>query len=143
MKTNAHYPEIEDSVQISHEFVRVGVQQLRKRRCCEDTDEATIKDWISMNNPFESIESAQEYFQYLAEAILEAKESVTSDIAANSTPDLRRRQDALKLAFYKLERLEQHTKSSHRLLNDLRTLRRLLLEERTETSTVVEQNSSR
>jgi len=97
----------------------------------------------TMNNPFESIESAQEYFQYLAEAIVEAKESVTSDIAANSTPELRRRQDALKLAFYKLERLEQHAKSSRRLLNDLRTIRRLLLEERVETPEVVEQNRAR
>ncbi|PYV99507.1 MAG: hypothetical protein DMG89_07380 [Acidobacteria bacterium] len=92
-----------------------------------------------MNNPFESIESAQEYFQYLAEAILEAKESVRTDIAANSTPELRRRQEALKLALYKLDRLEQHTKSSRRLLNDLRTLRRLLLEERVEAGAVVEE----
>jgi hypothetical protein len=92
-----------------------------------------------MNNPFESIESAQEYFQYLAEAILEAKDSVTRDIASNSTVELRRRQEALKLALYKLERLEQHTKSSRRLLNDLRTLRRLLLEERVEAGAVVEE----
>ena len=96
-----------------------------------------------MNNPFESIESAQEYIQYLTEAILEAKDSVITDIAANSTPELRRRQEALKLALYKLERLEQHTKSSRRLLNDLRTLRRLLLEERAETPAVVEQNRAR
>ena len=96
-----------------------------------------------MNNPFESIESAQEYFQYLAEAILEAKESVTRDIASNSTVELRRRQEALKLALYKLERLEQHAKSSRRLLNDLRTIRRLLLEERVETPEVVEQNRAR
>ena len=92
-----------------------------------------------MNNPFESIESAQEYFQYLAEAILEAKDSVTRDIASNSTVELRRRQEALKLALYKLDRLEQHTKSSRRLLNDLRTLRRLLLEERVEAGAVVEE----
>lgn len=96
-----------------------------------------------MNNPFESIESAQEYIQYLAEAILEAKDSVVTDIAANSTPELRRRQEALKLALYKLERLEQHSKSSRRLLNDLRTLRRLLLEERLETPAVVGEHRAR
>jgi hypothetical protein len=95
-----------------------------------------------MNNPFESIESAQEYFQYLTEAVLEAKDSVASDIAAHSSPELRRRQDALRLALYKLERLELHTKSSRRLLNDLRTLRRLLLEERTEGTAVPEENRS-
>jgi len=31
---------------------------------------------------------------------------------------------------YKLERLGRHIDTSHRLLNDLRTLRRLLLDER-------------
>jgi hypothetical protein len=31
---------------------------------------------------------------------------------------------------YKLERLAEHARSSRRLLNDLRTLRRLLLDER-------------
>jgi hypothetical protein len=94
-----------------------------------------------MNNPFESIESAQEYFQYLAEAVLEAKESVERDITTHSSPELRRRQEALRLALYKLERLEQHTKSSRRLLNDLRTLRRLLLEERAEETPVPEVNA--
>jgi len=39
---------------------------------------------------------------------------------------------------YKLEKLEQHLKVSGRLLNDLRTLRRLLLEERSETASVSE-----
>jgi hypothetical protein len=96
-----------------------------------------------MNNPFESIESAQEYFQYLAEAIVEAKESVESDIADHSTPELKRRQEALRLALYKLDRLEQHTKSSRRLLNDLRSLRRLLLEERSEARTVPEEHRVR
>jgi hypothetical protein len=35
---------------------------------------------------------------------------------------------------FKLEKLEQHLKTSSRLLNDLRTLRRLLLDERLESS---------
>jgi len=41
-----------------------------------------------------------------------------------------RRLDALQLAAYKLDRLASHVNTSHRLLNDLRTLRRLLLGER-------------
>jgi hypothetical protein len=44
-----------------------------------------------------------------------------------------RRLEALQLVAYKLERLARHVDSSHRLLNDLRTLRRLLLGERQES----------
>jgi len=38
--------------------------------------------------------------------------------------------EALRLVSFKLDKLEQHVKNSCRLLNDLRTLRRLLLDER-------------
>ena len=41
-----------------------------------------------------------------------------------------RRLEALRLVLYKLERLEHHLKASCLELNDLRTLRRLLLQER-------------
>jgi hypothetical protein len=40
------------------------------------------------------------------------------------------------LVSFKLEKLEQQVKNSRRLLNDLRTLRRLLLDERVDDSTV-------
>jgi hypothetical protein len=43
--------------------------------------------------------------------------------------------EAVRLALYKLEKLEQHIKASRRLLNDLRTLRRLLFEERSDAET--------
>jgi hypothetical protein len=39
---------------------------------------------------------------------------------------------ALRIVEFKLDKLEQHLKTSSRLLNDLRTLRRLLLDERAE-----------
>jgi hypothetical protein len=45
---------------------------------------------------------------------------------------------ALRLVQYKLEKLEQYLRSSSRSLNDLRTLRRLLLEERSEAAAVPE-----
>jgi hypothetical protein len=41
-----------------------------------------------------------------------------------------RRLEALQLVTYKLEQLSRHIDTSQRLLNDLRTLRRLLLGER-------------
>lgn len=79
--------------------------------------------------PFDSIEGAHEYIQLLWEAIVEARKELADDIiAAENKPD--RRLEALRLVEYKLEKLSSHLHSTSRLLNDLRTLRRLLLEER-------------
>jgi len=80
--------------------------------------------------PFDSVEGAHEYLTLLAETILEARSEVAADIKAAEGPNLDRRLEALRLAFLKLEQLERHVKTSCRLLNDLRTLRRLLLGER-------------
>ena len=84
--------------------------------------------------PFDSVEGAQEYLNLLAEAVLEAKNEVAADIKASEDPHLARRMEALRLVFFKLEKLEGHVKTSRRLLNDLRTLRRLLLGERAGTT---------
>jgi hypothetical protein len=80
--------------------------------------------------PFESIEGAQEYLKLLHAAVLEARQEVEGDVHAQATVEPQRRLEALRLVLYKLEQLEKHVKTSHRILNDLRTLRRLLLEER-------------
>jgi hypothetical protein len=85
-----------------------------------------------METPFDNIEGAQEYLALLAEALAEAMQTADTDIVAEAESP--RRVDALRLALYKLEKLQQHIKISRRLLNDLRTLRRLLLEERTESA---------
>ena len=42
----------------------------------------------------------------------------------------RRRNEGLQLADYKISQLESHLATTSRLLNDLRTLRRLIFEER-------------
>jgi hypothetical protein len=81
---------------------------------------------------FDNIESAQEYLALLSGALDEAKQTAESDIAREANSPMSRRRDALRLVLYKLEKLEQHIRTSRRLLNDLRTLRRLLLEERSE-----------
>ncbi|MCG6925212.1 MAG: hypothetical protein LJF30_07880 [Acidobacteria bacterium] len=81
--------------------------------------------------PFDSIEGALEYVSLLVESVEEAREDIAAELVeARAEPDARRRADALQLVAYKLERLAEHARSSRRLLNDLRTLRRLLLDER-------------
>lgn len=82
------------------------------------------------DTPFESIEGAQEYLRLLCTAVLETRQDVEADARAQATSEPQRRLEALRLVLYKLEQLEKHVKTSHRILNDLRTLRRLLLEER-------------
>jgi hypothetical protein len=82
------------------------------------------------DKPFESIEGAQEYLELLHTAVLEARRDVGGDVRGQAAVEPQRRLEALRLVLYKLEQLEKHVKTSHRILNDLRTLRRLLLEER-------------
>jgi len=80
--------------------------------------------------PFDSVEGAHEYLSLLSEAIHDAKREIEDDIKGTEDPKFPRRLEALRLVSFKLDKLEQHVKNSCRLLNDLRTLRRLLLDER-------------
>jgi hypothetical protein len=80
--------------------------------------------------PFDSIEGSHEYVALLAEAIEEARRDVESEIAAAEGDRADRRKQALLLVSYNLAKLNLHITTSRRILNDLRTLRRLLLAER-------------
>jgi hypothetical protein len=91
---------------------------------------------------FDNIESAQEYLALLSQALEEATANAEGDILGEETSQTTRRRDALRLVLYKLEKLEQHIKTSRRLLNDLRTLRRLLLDERAEPVGSIEEKAS-
>jgi hypothetical protein len=82
------------------------------------------------DKPFENIESAQEYLALLSRELDAARRDTQGDIAREANSQIPRRRDALRLVLYTLEKLEQHIKVSRRLLNDLRTLRRLLLDKR-------------
>ena len=82
--------------------------------------------------PFDSVENAHEYVRLLRDVIADAKKDISVDVAAAASNGARRL-EALRLVEYKLGKLEQHLQSSSRLLNDLRTLRRLLLDERSDT----------
>ena len=80
--------------------------------------------------PFDNIESFHEYVALLAEAIEEAKREIEEEIAAAESENAERRKEALLLVAYNLGKLDLHIRSSRRILNDLRSLRRLLLSER-------------
>ena len=80
--------------------------------------------------PFDSVENTQEYFRFLSETLQEVKREIDRDIAAAADQKASRRVEALRLVLFKLQKLEEHVTASSRLLNDLRTLRRLLLQER-------------
>jgi len=83
-----------------------------------------------VQTPFDSVENAQQYVRLLLDAIIEAKQEIEADLAPATEARLGRRLQALQLVQFKLDKLAQHLHSSSRLLNDLRTLRRLLLDER-------------
>jgi hypothetical protein len=90
------------------------------------------RESVSYNRetPFDDIEGSHEYVRLLAEAVNEARRDVEADIAAAERDGADRRKEALLLVSYNLAKLNLHITSSRRILNDLRTLRRLLLAER-------------
>ena len=80
--------------------------------------------------PFDSIEGSHEYVAMLAEALDEARRDVEAEVAAAERDGASRRKEALLLVSFNLAKLNLHITSSRRILNDLRSLRRLLLAER-------------
>lgn len=83
------------------------------------------------DSPFETLESAYGFVSLLREAVDDAYGSILDEIAnAQATNGAERRLDALRVVDHKLNSLRQNVLASLILLNDLRTLRRLLLGER-------------
>jgi len=87
-----------------------------------------------LQTPFDTVENAHDYVRLLVEAIAEAKNEIAADLVAAGQVMPERRVEALRLVQFKLDKLEQHLQNSSRLLNDLRTLRRLLFDERPEST---------
>jgi hypothetical protein len=83
-----------------------------------------------MEGPFSSLESAYQYVKLLGQQVQEVQASIVEDIS-EATPGGGRRLDALRIVDLKLTQLDQHLVTSGRILNDLKVLRRLLLQERT------------
>ena len=81
--------------------------------------------------PFDTIESAQDFVRVLADTIEETKREIQLDLDRElSQAQSSRRSDGLRIAVYNLKKLEHHMANSRRILNDLRSLRRLLFAER-------------
>jgi hypothetical protein len=80
-------------------------------------------------SPFENIESAHEYVGLLLDEVTDAQDQVREHMESRSDHGPRQL-EALQLVAYKLSRLDQYLKSSRLILNDLRSLRMLLFEER-------------
>lgn len=85
--------------------------------------------------PFDSIEGSYQYVDMLADAIEEARRDVEEEVALAEQEKADRRKQGLLLVSYNLAKLEGHITASRRILNDLRTLRRVLLAERPSKST--------
>ena len=83
-----------------------------------------------IEQPFDSIESAHDFMNVLAETILDAMKEVKSEHQVALADGEKRRAQAIELAMFKLKLLGCHVQKSRRLLNDLRTIRRLILKER-------------
>jgi hypothetical protein len=101
---------------------------------CPD-QEPTSTEWrTAMNHesasPFDSIESAHDFIVLLGETVADSKREIQADVDRESNRKAPRRLEALRLALYNLDKLELHINKSRRILNDLRSLRRLLFEER-------------
>lgn len=80
---------------------------------------------------FDTIESAHDFVSLLAQAAAETRQTLEHDVQRESASGRPRRLDTLRLAQYSVAKLEMHVNRTSRILNDLRTLRRLLFEERT------------
>ena len=80
--------------------------------------------------PFDNIESAEQFVALLIEAIEESRRDVDADIALAEGNRSGRSKKALKLVSANLMKLRQYMTASRRILKHLRTLRRLLLQER-------------
>jgi hypothetical protein len=87
--------------------------------------------------PFESIESAQEYMNVLAEIILDVMKDLSRDRQIALLDNQERRAQALELAIFKLKMLCCYVHKSRRMLNDLRILRRLIMNERSTVESVI------
>jgi len=90
-----------------------------------------------VSGPFDSIESANEYLKILADTALETMVELRRDKEAALREGADRRAQAIELAIYKLKQLSCYTFKSRRMLNDLRIIRRLILNERLSVENII------
>ena len=109
-----------------------------KARCVQYSRK-TGKDVVSAptETPFDSIEGSHRYLALLVEAIEEAQADIEAEIGIAVAERAARRKEALQIVAFKLNKLVSHMTASRRILNDLRTLQRLLLEEKAPADALV------
>jgi hypothetical protein len=90
-----------------------------------------------IEGPFDSIESAHEYMDILAGTALETMTDLVRDRDRALREGQLRRAQAIDLAIFKLKTLGCYVHKSRRTLNDLRILRRLILNERLSVESVI------
>jgi len=90
-----------------------------------------------VDQPFDSIESAYDFMNVLAETVLEAMKELHADRENAMRDGEARTAQAIELALFKAKMLNCYIHKSRRALNDLRTIRRLILNERMTPEAVV------
>ena len=91
----------------------------------------------TIEEPFDSIESAQDFMNVLAQTILDAMNDLNDQREQAVREGQERRARALELAMYKAKTLSCYVHKSRRALNDLRMLKRLILNERLTVETLI------
>ena len=103
---------------------------------CQSGINSQRKVWVTnrmsyrRETPFDNIESAEQFVGLLIEAIKESRRDVDGEIARAEADRSGRSKKALQLVSTNLAKLSQHMATSRRILNHLKTLRRMLLQER-------------
>lgn len=90
-----------------------------------------------LDQPFDTIESTQEFMNVLASTILDVMKELSDARRQALYESEERRARALELATFKLKMLGCYVHKSRRALNDLRILRRLILNERLSVENII------
>jgi hypothetical protein len=83
-----------------------------------------------IEQPFDTIESAHDFMNVLAETILDSVKDLDREQLSSLKDGEERRAQAVELALFKLRLLNCHVHKCRIILNDLRTIRRLVFNER-------------
>jgi hypothetical protein len=90
-----------------------------------------------IDQPFDTIESAHEFMNVLAATTLDVMRDLKRDRDRALRDGETRRAQAIDLAIFKLKMLGCYVYKGRRMLNDLRILRRLILNERQTVASII------
>ena len=107
---------------------------LRSHRC---RLEGSIMSAEEIDQPFDTIESAQEFMNVLASTVLDVMKELSDARRQAEREGEERKARAIDLAVFKLKTLGCYVHKSRRALNDLRIIRRLILNERLTVENII------